>query len=346
MPPLRFALLGAGFWSRYQLAGWRELPGAECVAIYNRTLSRARRLAEEFGVGAVYDDPEELLRDEELDFVDVVTAVESHAGLVRLAAAHGVRVICQKPMATSLAEAEGMVAACREAGVEFYVHENWRWQAPIRELRRYLEAGRIGRPFRATIDYSSSFPVFESQPFLKELEQFVVADMGSHLLDTARFLFGEADELYCQTRRVHPDIRGEDVATIMMRMGDGVTVVCTMSYASRTERERFPETFVHVEGDRGSLELAPDFWLRETTAEGTRAWRHPPPRYEWADPRYDVVHASIVDCNANLLGALRGDAPAETTGVDNLRTVRLVYGAYESAAGGRVVGLAGSGRRV
>jgi D-apiose dehydrogenase len=62
----------------------------------------------------------------------------------------------------------------------------------------------------------SGFPVFNNQPFLKELEQFILTDLGSHTLDTARFLFGEASSLYCQTRRIHADIRGEDVATIMM----------------------------------------------------------------------------------------------------------------------------------
>src|SRR5205823_10531228 len=103
---------GAGFWSRYQLAGWRELQGAECVAIYNRTRSKAEALAQNFGLPAVYDDPEELLRREELDFIDIITAVEQHRPLVLLAAKYKVPVICQKPMATTLAEAEEMVRAC------------------------------------------------------------------------------------------------------------------------------------------------------------------------------------------------------------------------------------------
>jgi predicted dehydrogenase len=63
----------------------------------------------------------------------------------------------------------------------------------------------------------------------------------------------------------------------------------------------------------------------------------PPPRYAWADPRYDVVHASGVPCNANLLRALRGEGPAETTAEDNLKTLRLVFAAYDAAASGDVV---------
>ena len=335
----RFAIFGAGFWARFQLAAWKEIDGAECVAVYNRTRARADALAGEFGAPAVYDDPQELLKREQLDFVDVITDVNSHADLVHLVAAHNLPVICQKPMAATLAAAEAMVRACREAGAPFFVHENWRWQTPIRRLKEELTSGAIGEPFRARINFCSSFPVFENQPFLKELDQFILTDIGSHILDAARFLFGEAESLYCQTRRIHRDIKGEDVATVMIRTGEGCTVTCELSYASRTEHERFPETFIFVEGTRGSIELASDFWIRVTTASGTHAKRYPPPRYLWADPAYDLVHASIVPCNADMLRALQGAGVAETTGEDNLKTVRLVFAAYESASTGRAINL-------
>ena len=88
MSELRFAAFGAGFWARFQLAGWREIGGTRCVAIYNRTRAKAEALAREFGIPAVYDDAEELLRNEKLDFVDIITDVDTHARFVQLAAAH------------------------------------------------------------------------------------------------------------------------------------------------------------------------------------------------------------------------------------------------------------------
>jgi predicted dehydrogenase len=339
MNELRFAVLGAGFWAPYQLAAWQEVPGARCVAIYNRTRSKGEALARRFGIPAVYDDARELLVRERPDFVDIITDVGAHAEFVHLAAEHRVNAICQKPLAESLQAARAMEAACRDAGVSLLVHENWRWQTPIRRLKQVLDSGQIGRLFRARIQYSSSFPVFIKQPFLKELEQFLLMDIGTHILDVARFLFGEPWALFCRTARVHADIRGEDVATVMMAVDKQTSVVCEMSYASRLEHERFPETFILVEGDEGSAELAPDYWLRVTTAAGTHAQRHPPPRYAWAEPAYDLAQASIVPCNANLLSALRGEGPAETTAEDNLRTLELVFAAYESARTGRAVEL-------
>lgn len=338
MKELRFAVLGTGFWARYQLAAWQEVPDARCVALYNRTPGKAEALAEEFGVPAVFDDAEALIREVRPDFLDVITDVQTHPQFVRLAAAHGVPVICQKPMAATLEAACEMVAVCERASVPLLIHENWRWQHPIRELKRVLAAGVIGRVFRARVDYANSFPVFDNQPFLRELEQFILTDMGSHILDTARFLFGEASRLFCRTDRIHAEIKGEDVATVMMEMG-GATVTCNLSYASRIEHDRFPETFALIEGSAGSVELAPDYWLRVTTKDGTLARRVAPPHYAWADSRYALVHSSIVACHAELLRALQTGSPAETHAADNLHTLELVFAAYESAREHRVVEL-------
>ncbi|MBL9140210.1 MAG: Gfo/Idh/MocA family oxidoreductase [Verrucomicrobiales bacterium] len=331
MKPLRFAIAGAGFWSRFQLAGWREIEGVQCVAVFNRTRSKAEALAREFGVPAVHDSLEAMLDQESLDFLDIVTSVETHAPMVREAARRRLPVICQKPLAPDLGTARAMVDACRLSGSPLLVHENWRWQAPIRAMKRVLNSGRLGQVVRARIDYAHSFPVFDNQPFLKEVEQFILADMGTHLLDVARFLWGEASELYCQTRRMHPDIRGEDVATVVMRMAEDVTVTVNMSYASRWEFDRFPETFIAVEGRDAGVGLTADGRLRIFSPAGIEEQQVHPNPYPWADPAYGLVHASIVDCHRNLFEALRGGAPAETTGADNLKTLELVFAAYDSA---------------
>ncbi|MBI1277480.1 MAG: gfo/Idh/MocA family oxidoreductase [Anaerolineaceae bacterium] len=337
MANLKFAILGTGFWAHFQLAGWMELGGLECVALYNRTRSKAEALAQKFNVPQVYDTAEELFDKEKLDFVDIITDVGTHSSLTHTAAERGFNIVCQKPMATTLEEAHSMVDACHKAGVQLLINENWRWQHPIRQFKQILDDGKIGRPFRARVHYCNSFPVFDNQPFLKDAEQFILADIGSHILDTARYLFGNATSLYCHTTRVHPDIKGEDVATVMMQMGDGISVVCEMSYASRTEIEHFPQTYVYVEGDKGYLELGPDYKVRETTSDGTHIRQFVPPHYSWADPAYDLVHASIVDCQRDLLQHLRGKKIAETTGEDNLKTAEMVFGSYQSAAAGTPV---------
>jgi D-apiose dehydrogenase len=333
MTELRFALFGAGFWASYQLAAWGECSGVRCVAVCDPVRERAERLARRFSVPRVCSDPEEVYREDRLDFVDIVSDIGSHAGVIRLAADRGVPVICQKPMAPTLAGCEDLVRTCRQAGVPFAIHENWRWQAPLRRVRERLAAGAIGVPFRARIDMVSGFDVFANQPGLRESPQFIVADMGCHLLDLARSLFSEADHIYCHTSTVQPGVRGEDAATVHLSMNGGkVGVTVNMGFAGTPlEQECFPQTLLFVEGDLGSIEVAPDFRVRLTTASGTHVERVPPARYAWADPDYAVVHSSMVPCQAELVAAIREGRPAETSAEDNLKTMRLVFAAYRSA---------------
>jgi predicted dehydrogenase len=337
--PFRFALAGTGFWSRYQLHGWRELPGCECVALYNRTRARAAALGRDFGIMAVYDDYEAMLACERLDFVDIVTAVEQHAPMARAAADHGLAVVCQKPLATDFASARAMVAHARRRNLPLLVNENWRWQPQIRAFAAALRKAPLGRIWRAHIQYASSFPVFTNQPFLRDLEQFILTDIGTHILDVMRYLFGEAATAYAQAHRVTQGIKGDDAVSTLFKMRNGMTVYANMSYASRITGERFPETFITVEGEDASISLEADYNIRVVTKRGATLTRHPPPHYPWADARYGVVHSSIVAAQRNLLGALRRECEAETTGSDNLKTLQLVSACYDSIATGAVVKL-------
>jgi predicted dehydrogenase len=340
MKPLRFAIFGAGFWARCQLAAWREVGGVECVAIYNRSRDRAEAFARDLGVPAVYDDAEKLLREVKPNFVDNITEIGGHKPLSLLCAKHRVPCIVQKPMAASLKDARQMVTAFAKAKTPFFVHENWRWQTPMRALIDTLRSGVIGTPFRGRLTFTNGFDVWANQPALRKLEQFILTDIGTHVLDTARACFGEAGSLYCQLHRtLRPAVKSENVATLLLSMGEACTsVVVELAYAKTPlECECFPQTLAFVEGPLGSIEVTDDYWLRVTTKKGTHSRRHVPPRYAWADPRYDVAQSSMVACHRDLLAALRGEAKGETTGADNLKTLELVFGAYESARKNAVV---------
>lgn len=330
MDKLKFAVLGTGFWSNYQIPGWLELPGLELCAVYNRTRSKAESVARKFSVPRVYDNAEELLTAEELDFVDIITDVDTHLRFTEMAARRGMDVVCQKPMAPNYQDARKMVDLCREQDVRLFVNENFRFQAPIRRLKALLDSGVIGEVFKARVSFCSGFPVFDNQPFLAELDRFILTDIGSHVLDVCRFLLGEAHSLRCLIRRVNPKIKGEDVANVFLQMESGVHCYAEMSYASILEKEVFPQTLVLLEGSKGSLHLDADFVLKLTTREGTTSELVKPVMYPWLDPDYAVVHSSIVDAQRDILNGLRGGR-AETTGEDNFRTVQLVWASYASA---------------
>lgn len=326
---LRFAVLGTGFWARYQIPGWLEAGDVELVALYNRTRSKAEAVSARFG-GRVYDNVEALLDAEELDFVDIITDVDTHRAFAEQALRRGLDVVCQKPLAPSFGEAKQLVDFATRSGARLFVNENFRWQAPLRRVRALMADGVIGDVFKARISFCSAFPVFENQPFLAQLDRFILTDIGSHVLDICRFLLGEVETLYCRTARVNPGIRGEDVATVLMHMRSGAHCIAEMSYASIREREVFPQTLLLIEGAAGSIRLGPGFEVTVTTRKGSTKEIVRPRMYDWVDPDYAVVHSSIVDAQRDILGGLRG-GEAETTGADNLETVRLVWASYASA---------------
>ena len=168
---LRFAIIGTGFWANYQIAAWLEIPGVHIVALYNRTKNKTEAINAKFGLNAtVYDDYEALLKNETIDFVDIITDVDSHEMFTVMAAEKKVNVVCQKPMAATFEQANKMVETCKNVGVNFFIHENFRWQAPIRKLKNALDSGVIGKPFKSRVLFCSAFPVFDNQPFLATLD--------------------------------------------------------------------------------------------------------------------------------------------------------------------------------
>jgi predicted dehydrogenase len=338
MEKLKFAVIGCGFWSKFQIGAWTEVEGAELVAVYNRTRSKAEKIAEYFKVPCVYDNPEELFKNEKLDFVDIITDVDTHALFVEMALKYGIKkIICQKPMAPDFAIAKKMVDMCSDCGAGLYIHENYRWQAPVRRFKQIIDSGVIGRPFKARVSFLSGFPVFDNQPFLKELTHFILTDMGSHVLDVVRYLFGECEELWCHTRAVNNGIKGEDVAAIMMKMKNGMPVFSELSYASVVEHDSFSTLYILAEGETGSVYLGPKFEIRTTTKSGTTSEFVKFPSYTWADPDYIVNHESGIHINKNILDDMTGKGKAENTGADNMETVRLIWACYESASSGKTI---------
>lgn len=335
MDRLQFAVCGAGFWSAYQLAAWRELNLADCIAVCDADPAKAQALAAKFGIAAVYGDAALMLQRERLDFVDIITSPPSHDALVRLAVEAKVPSICQKPMTETWPGCRDLVEFARAHNVWFAVHENWRWQGTLREVKRMLDRHEIGDCYRCRLSLPTGFDVFANQPTLRTAKQFIIADLACHFLDYARCLFGEADTIDALTHRTLPDVAGENVATLVLLMnGRRTTVTIELGYAlTPFEHDCFPQTLALLEGTAGTIAVLPDYWIHCTTMAGTVRRRVPPADYAWAHPQYAVVHSSMVDCQRNLLESLQAGLPAETDAADNLKTMQLVFAAYEAAQG-------------
>lgn len=335
MSTKRGGLIGCGFFAHNHLHGWAEVEGAGIVALCDRDEQRLKEAGEKFGIVRLYNDAAEMLVREQLDFVDIATTVATHRPLVELAAKAGVAVICQKPFAETLDNARAMVAACERARVPLMVHENFRWQAPIRAVRQVLDEGTLGDVFWGRVSFRSAYDVFSGQPYLATEERFIIQDLGIHILDIARFLFGDVERLSATTRRVNPAIRGEDVATILMAHENGATSLCDCSYATHLPEELFPQTLVEIDGSKGSLRLSANYRMTVHADGWTQTLDVSPKLLNWASRPWHNIQESVFNIEQHWADCLTNGREPETSGADNLKTMALVFAAYESAANGQ-----------
>jgi len=334
MAELRGGLIGCGFFSITHLHGWNGVVGANIVAICDRDPARLALLGDQFGVAARYLDAAEMLAKENLDFVDIATPPPSHRALVELAARKGVGVICQKPIAISLEDARAMVEICDRSAVPLMIHENFRWQTPIQAVRAAIESGAIGAPFWGRISFRSAYDVFCGQPYLATGERFIIEDLGIHILDIARFLFGDVARMTARTRRVNPAIRGEDVATMLLDHESGVTSIVDCSYATRLAVEAFPETLVEVDGTGGSIRLNQGYELVVVDERRAHGRDVSPTLLPWASRPWHHIQESVQSIQQHWVDCLRGGKSPATSGTDNLKTFALVEAAYRATKSG------------
>ncbi|MAU94355.1 MAG: oxidoreductase [Fulvimarina sp.] len=334
------ALIGCGFFAQNQLHAWGEISGAEIVALCDRDEARLSETAARFGIARTYRDVGEMLAAEAIDFVDIATTAPSHRPLVEMAARAGRHVICQKPFAETMEDARAMVAAVEEAGRVLMVHENFRWQSAIRRAIETVRGGAIGEPFFGRISFRSGYDVYAGQPYLAEGERFIIEDLGIHILDIARAFFGDVDRLASTTRRVNPQIHGEDVATMLLSHAGGVTSVVDCSYATRREPETFPQTLIEIDGTDGTLRLDAGYRLTVQSGGKENVRDVSPPLLAWAERPWHNIQESVRTIQQHFVDCLAEGRQPETSGADNLKTLALVEAAYRSAETGRTVEIA------
>lgn len=337
--PLRGGVIGCGFFAANHLNAWREISGVEIAAVCDRDPARAEQARARFAVPRAYTDAARMLDAESLDFVDVVTTVETHRPLVELCASRRVPVICQKPFALDLADGRAMVERCREAGVPLMVHENFRWQKPMLALRKALDDGAVGRPSFARISFRHRFDIYANQPYLATATRLALVDVGVHVLDLARFFLGEVTRLYCRNRRLNPRVAGEDCATLLLDHADDAVSVVDIGFYSKLDPDPFPQTLVTIEGDRGTLVLDAGYRLAVIGPRGREVRDVEPAVPRWGEKPWHAVQDSVRNTQAHWIDCLRSGAEPKPSGADNLRTLDLVFKAYDSAASGQALAI-------
>ena len=336
---MELGVVGCGFFAQNHLNAWTDLKprGIEIAAVCDVDPAKAKTAAERFAVPHWYSDAETMFRERRLGLVDIVTRVETHRDVVGLAIRRRIPSIVQKPFGLDLAACQAMADDAQRAGVFLAVHENFRFQVPMRKILELLRGGAIGTPSWGRVSFRTGYDIYKGQPYLAKEERFVLMDLGVHVFDMARVLLGEVEHISAELQKRNPNVAGEDTATMLLKHRSGAVSIVECTYESRRVPDVFPESLLEIEGPKGAIILKPGSVLDVTIEGKTKTYDADAPVLPWAERPWHIIQESVLATCDHILESFRAGRPADTSAQDNVRTFTLVEAAYEAASAGRSV---------
>ena len=338
--PLKAVGIGAGYFSRFQYEAWSRIPEVDIAAIADLDPEKARAMAAQFGIPRHYSDWQEMITAEQPDFVDIITPPAAHEEMCRFAAARGVNIICQKPLAPTLEECTRIVENAAAAGVRFMVHENWRWQPWYREMQRIRQSGIIGDFTNIEIltrlgDGWGDNAYLDRQPFFRDYPRLLIYETGVHFIDTFRYLLGEVTEVYAHLRRLNPVIKGEDAAQLFLKFEGGATANWSANRYNEAESPNPRYTFgsVRIDATGGHLTMDTESNIR------LKALGQPAMDLHYDHQNMNFAGDCVYTLQRHFVDCMTAGRAFESNGQDYLKTLQVVHAAYDSDAGSKIVRL-------
>lgn len=305
-------------------AALQELATAELVGIADHEPTRAQEAARKFGTRA-FASYEDLLASE-LDAVIIGSENVRHRDLVEMAAAAGRHVLCEKPLATSKADGQAMIEACRKSGVQLMTAFPCRFSPAMTRLKAAVDAGQVGAvaAMRGTNRGRCPFGWFTD---LSLSGGGAVIDHTVHVTDLMRWLLGR------EVRRVHAEISRrmfgqgfDDTGFLTLEFDGGVFATLDSSWSRPKSFPTWGDVTLSVVGEKGVLSL--DMFSQNLVVYSDRtcgvSW------VPWGSNIDLLMVSAFVD-------AIAGGEPVPVTGMDGLRAAEVALAAYRSAEAGRPV---------
>jgi predicted dehydrogenase len=268
MKTIKVGVAGLGFIGPAHIEALRRIPGIEVVAISETSEELAKSKAEQLGIPKYFGSFAELL-NENIDCVHICTPNFLHFKMAKAALLAGKHVVCEKPLATTIAEGEELLALANEKGLIHAVHFNIRYYPLVRQMKVMSEKGELGEIYSIIGSYLQDW-LFYSTDYNWRLEPDLsgkskaVADIGSHLMDLLEYISGlKITEVIADFKTIHPkrkkplkpvetftgkmlqfgdyedvSISTEDYATVMLRFNNGNKGVITVSQVSAGRKNR------------------------------------------------------------------------------------------------------------
>ena len=339
--PLRLVVVGCGRISERHFEAIHEHPDCTLVGVADEVGDRVSTASEKYGVPG-FTSYAGMLKETEADVAVICTPSGMHPRHGIMAAQQGLHVICEKPMATRLEEADDLVKTCDEAGVYLFVVKQNRLNPGIQLLKRAIDQGRFGRLYMASVRVFWNRPqsYYDAAPWRGtwEFDGGAFMNQASHYVDLVQWLMGPAESVSAKIATLSRHIETEDtgVAIVRFRSGAlGVLEVTMLTYPRNLEGS------ITVIGEKGTVQIG------GTALNRVEQWQfaeyHDDDREAEAlritpDPLsvYGSGHRPYYD---NVVKVIRGEAAPGTDGREGRKSLELILGIYESARTGRDIPL-------
>lgn len=306
------------------------MPGVELVGLWDDEAARGRAAAASHGI-AFFATEAALV--ERVDGVVVASVNTEHRRLAELAAAAGVHVLCEKPLATRVEDARAIVAACAAAGVRLMTAFPMRFSPIIRALEGSLRAGTLGQIVCLEGVNTGQMPDIHRAWFVDPVLAGggAVMDHVVHLADLDRWLLGsEVVEVYAVANRILQErfAKVETGGLVSLRFANGVFGTIDCSWSKPRSYPTWGGLSIEVVGTEGvvTADAFRQHLVRYGTREAGLSWP-----FWGSDPNVALL--------AEFVAAIREDREPAVTGLDGLRAVEIVEAAYRSIATGGPVAL-------
>jgi len=330
--PLRAAIFSFAHMHAWSYAAaLQAMPDVELVAIADDDAERLATARERFPqVPQWFEDYRDLLRSAPCDAAVITSPNVDHCRMTLDALGAGVHVLCEKPLATTVADGKRMIAAAREAGRTIMTAFPVRFCPAVVEAKKAIASGRLGRILGAAITNHGSMPGdWFVQPALSG--GGAVMDHTVHVVDLLRWLFEcEVVDVYAEyANRLHPDIACEDVGLLSFRMENGAVVTLDASWSRCRTWPIWGDVKLELRGEQGCLSLD-CFPMQVTRSDDARS------RYEAfaVGDNFDELMLR------EFVTAVRENRPPAVTGEDGLRALEVALAAYRAGRERRPVRIA------
>lgn len=313
----------------------RAIPGVELIGIADAVDERGREAAQKFNA-RLFPSYEALLA-EKPDGVLVCSENLNHRPLVEMAARAGVHVLCEKPLATTLADAQAIVTACRNAGVSLMTAFPMRFSAPLQQLKARLDAGDLGQVYCLNTTNQGEMPRAHGAWFVDKALAGggALMDHIVHLADIFNWYFGrDVATVYAQSNHIlhATTVDVETGGLIMLQYADGLFATLDCSWSKPLNYPTWGGLTMELVSERGLTVV-------DAFSQNLNVYRQDPPDNAWAYWGSDMNQAMI----AEFVGAIREGREPAVTGEDGLFALEVVLAAYRSAASNGIIRLEAAG---